>query len=108
MNKRQKKKLANKEWSWYEPEDSTPREQCPCCDYVTLPERVEYLICPICFWEDSGYNENRIDDISGPNHMTLREARANFIRIGACDEDMLSNVISVEERKQYQYIERKL
>ncbi len=39
---------------WYEPADPTPRHQCPCCDYISLPERGNYLICRICFWEDDG------------------------------------------------------
>jgi len=25
---------------------------CPCCGYLTLPERGAYDICPVCFWED--------------------------------------------------------
>ncbi|BDD03889.1 hypothetical protein AUTU_13720 [Aureibacter tunicatorum] len=87
---------------WYEPEDSTPREQCPCCDYISLPERGNYLICPICFWEDDGQDIDELDVSSGPNHgITLREGRANFAKFGACEKDMVKHVISVEERKKF-------
>lgn len=30
---------------WYEPEDPSPRAQCPCCGYVSLPERGMSLKC---------------------------------------------------------------
>jgi len=54
---------------------------CPCCGYRSLRERGGYEICRVCFWEDDGANE--LDCVSGPNHMTLREARENFKRLGA-------------------------
>ena len=90
-----------KEAEWYEPEDSTPREQCPCCDYVSLPERSNYLICPICFWEDDGQDIDDLDRHSGPNHMTLREGRESFSNFGACEERHVKNVISISERKRF-------
>lgn len=80
-----------KESVWYEPEDATPRELCPCCDYVTLPERGNYLICPVCFWEDDGGDIDKLDLHSGPNHITLRQGRENFKKYGACDESMVKN-----------------
>jgi hypothetical protein len=88
---------------WYEPSDPTPRELCPCCDYVSLAERGNYLICPVCFWEDDGVDVDRLDDPSGPNHMTLREGRANFARIGACDEKSVGHVCPAEERTRYEH-----
>lgn len=87
---------------WYEPEDSTPREQCPCCDYISLPERGNYLICPICFWEDDGQDINELDISSATNHdITLREGRANFLKFGAFEESMVKHVISIEERTAF-------
>jgi len=62
---------------WYEPEDQTPREQCPCCDYVSLPERGNYLICPVCFWEDNGIDLQELGEHSGPDTTVLLEARRN-------------------------------
>lgn len=88
---------------WYSPEDPTPREQCPCCDYTTLPERGSYLICPICFWEDDGLDIDRLDFHSGPNHITLREGRKNFKEIGACREIIKQHVLTQEERSQFDY-----
>lgn len=90
--------------AWYKPPDPTPREQCPCCDYISLPERGNYLICPICFWEDDGQDLDALDEPSGPNQgLTLREGRVSFKRLGACERSMLEHVHSVEERKRFEY-----
>jgi len=98
-----------RQWKWYEPEDSTPREQCPCCDYISLPERGNYLICPICFWEDDGLDIDNPDIGSGPNKgISLRAARKNFNEFGACDESMVKNTISIKERENYEYKSREI
>ena len=86
---------------WYEPKDPTPREQCPCCGYVTLPERGMSLICKVCFWEDDAFVGDRLDECSVCNKMSLREARFNFAAIGACDQNMLKHVVAVEERSRF-------
>lgn len=62
---------------------------CPCCRYKTLETR-EWEICPVCFWEDDGSTDP--DKVSGPNHMTLREGRANFERLGVVEERFLTTV----------------
>lgn len=58
-----------------------PLNSCPCCNYQTLKLRGEYLVCPVCYWEDDGCNE--VDAFSHVNRMTLREARENFKAFGA-------------------------
>ena len=30
---------------------------CPCCRYKTLAERGGFDICPVCFWEDDGKDD---------------------------------------------------
>lgn len=88
---------------WYTPDDPTPREQCPCCDYVSLPERGQYIICRVCFWEDDGQDVNELDRPSGPNNgVTLRQARANFERFGACEARFVQNVCSAAESAQFE------
>lgn len=89
---------------WYAPENDAPREQCPCCDYISLPERGSYLICPICFWEDDGLDVDNLDIGSAPNKgISLREARKNFNEFGACEESMIKNTITTKERAYYEY-----
>jgi hypothetical protein len=67
---------------------------CPCCGYLTLPERGGYDICPVCFWEDDGQDEHDADTVrGGPNsHLSLNRARKNYFGIGACEERFLENV----------------
>jgi hypothetical protein len=56
---------------------------CPCCGYDTLDQRGDFDICDICFWEDDGADDAQLDAVSGPNHITLREARRNYLTFGA-------------------------
>jgi hypothetical protein len=49
-----------------------------------------------------GQDVDQLDEHSGPNHITLREGRANFERFGACDEKMVPNVCSPEERVKFE------
>jgi hypothetical protein len=90
--------------TWYEPADPTPRHQCPCCDYISLPERGNYIICRICFWEDDGQDIDQLDVESGPNHgLTLRHGRANFAEFGACERKMLKHVIPKGQHAEYEH-----
>jgi hypothetical protein len=68
-----------------------PLFACRCCGYRTLGERGCYSICRVCFWEDDLIEDP--DAISGPNHMSLREARRNFEAIGAMSEAMRVHVL---------------
>lgn len=58
--------------------------ECPCCGFLCLPRRGHYDICVVCFWEDDGTTDP--STFSGPNHMTLHDARRNFEQIGAMSE----------------------
>ncbi len=80
--------------------------QCPCCDHYSLRRRGEYEICRVCFWEDDGNDLDQLDVHSGPNHMPLRTARANFAEFGACDQAMLKNVLPAEKRAKYRCVPR--
>ncbi|WP_432210078.1 CPCC family cysteine-rich protein [Marinobacter alkaliphilus] len=76
--------------------------QCPCCDYFTLPDGQDYEICPVCFWEDDSFGIEELDAESGANKgLTIRQARANFAKYGACDPDMVRNVLPTEKRSLY-------
>lgn len=61
--------------------------RCPCCDHLTLVARAEFLVCPVCFWEDDGQGDGAADEVrGGPNGaLSLTVARANFRSFGASD-----------------------
>ena len=95
---RRNRRVSQTTWS----EDPTPRHPCPCCDYVTLPERGEWLICPVCFWEDDGQDLDQLDISSNVNRgLTLRQGRTNFREIGAYIAAMVENVCSKSEREGF-------
>lgn len=75
---------------------------CPCCACLTLPTRGDYELCPVCFWEDDGQDNDDADVVrGGPNgHLSLTQARANYAAFGACDQAFLEKVRSprAEER----------
>ena len=67
--------------------------RCPCCGCWTLDERGGYEICPVCFWEDGGQDDDNADMVCGHNgRLSLLQARANYLRFGACEESMIANV----------------
>ncbi len=68
--------------------------RCPCCGCKTLGERGGYEICKVCFWEDDGQDDYDADIVRrGPNGaLSLSQARANYLRFGACEESMIDNV----------------
>lgn len=68
--------------------------KCPCCGYYTFtkPPTGEFENCPVCCWFDdleSLYDVNYVSEATG---ISLREARRNFIKTGACSEKFISEV----------------
>jgi len=60
---------------------------CPCCGHATLTQRGRHEICPVCLWEDDGQDNAEADRWrGGPNPVSLREGRVNFLRFGASVE----------------------
>jgi Cysteine-rich CPCC len=68
------------------------KHRCPCCNCLVLdqpPGGGSYDICQVCFWEDDPVQFKDENFAGGANRVSLREARANFQRIGASDERVL-------------------
>jgi len=68
---------------------------CPCCGYDSVLERCRYEICPICWWEDDGQDNQEADEVwGGPNSdLSLSQARKNFLLHGKYDprrKDLIS------------------
>jgi hypothetical protein len=74
--------------------------ECPCCHSYSLTEpRGNHDICMVCWWHDDGTVEE--DKVSGANHMTLKEAKQNFERLGICTEKLLSKVVPLKINSKY-------
>lgn len=71
---------------------------CPCCGYLTIEERGNFEICKVCFWEDDG--SDAAARFSGPNRMTLQEARESFAALGAVSSSAASHVLD-DGRSRY-------
>lgn len=76
------------------PSQEGNRYRCPCCGYRTLDERGSFDICPVCFWEDDGQDDQDADvRRGGPNGaLSLTQARANFQEFGACEQRCMQYV----------------
>lgn len=60
---------------------------CRCCGYLTLPRYGGYDICDVCDWEDDPttiFEAHESFGGPGPNHISLSEARRNFVGDGIC------------------------
>ncbi len=73
--------------------EENEKYRCPCCGYKTLdlPPPNTFDICEVCFWEDDGVQFRRPDYRGGANRISLNEARANFRKFGAKDEEHIGD-----------------
>ena len=95
--------------AWQLPDDLKPKYPCQCCDFVTLLDRGDELLCPVCYWEDDGRDVDALDAPSAPNYgVTLRQARANFKAFGAFDKSAVEHVCSVDERTAFRHAPREI
>jgi len=77
---------------------------CSCCGFKSLPDRYEHSICKVCFWEDTGDYELDSDQFSSCNQMSIKTARMNFKKFGACSERSLEFVDPLGKEKFKQEI----
>lgn len=68
--------------------------QCPCCGYYTFNEEVNgsYNICAVCFWEDDPVQLEDPTYDGGANHVSLIQARKNYLDFGACAKELMPYV----------------
>jgi hypothetical protein len=53
-----------------------------------LSGRGGFEICPVCFWEDDGQDDEDAGEVlGGPNgELSLDQARKNYAELGACEK----------------------
>lgn len=62
---------------------------CACCNLLTRDEpksNGDYIICPVCFWEDDPIQNNEADYCGGANKVSLNEAKENYRKFDAKEE----------------------
>lgn len=80
---------------------------CPCCNAYTYEEEPSGtgFICPVCFWEDDKLQLREPAYAGGANAVSLEEARANYMKLGACEERFVSKVRVALPEEQEDYYE---
>jgi len=68
--------------------------KCPCCEYYTFEEKPngKYDTCKVCFWEDDPIQLNDPTYEGGANHVSLMQAKKNYLEFGACEREMIPHV----------------
>ncbi len=68
--------------------------KCLCCSFYTFTEKPNgnYDICPVCFWEGDPIQLDDPEYKGGENHVSLNQAKVNFLEFGACEFDMIKYV----------------
>ena len=73
----------------FKKKDEPKKYKCPCCNHFTFEKKErKYDICPVCFWEDDPEQYANPTLERGANHVSLTQARVNFLHFGASDVDM--------------------
>jgi hypothetical protein len=62
-----------------------PRYRCPCCGFRTLEAPGTLLLCPVCWWEDDGQEDEDAGDVhlTVNGSLSLSEARVHYRECGA-------------------------
>ena len=79
------------------------RYACPCCGFLTYKEKPgdTYYICPVCVWEDDGWQFLNPESGQRANKVSLLDAKKNFKNYGACEERFVKYVREpLEEEKK--------
>jgi hypothetical protein len=61
------------------------RYRCPCCGFKTLDTPATLALCPVCWWEDDGQEDDDASEIRNTvnGELSLREAREHYSHCGA-------------------------
>lgn len=72
------KTKENKDWQYYLDFIGKPEpHKCPVCGEYTFKDALSSGICPICGWEDTGFEDDP-DEKPGPNMMSFNETKKWF------------------------------
>ena len=68
--------------------------RCPCCGYRTLAAPAVLDLCPVCWWEDDGQEDEDASEVrfTVNGQLSLSEARMHFVECGAAHPRFLPYV----------------
>ena len=78
------------------------RFRCPCCGYRTLDTAAALALCPVCWWEDDGQEDEDAGDVrlTVNGQLSLNEARDYFATCGAAHPRFIPYVRKPEVTEQ--------
>ncbi|HKD59375.1 MAG TPA: CPCC family cysteine-rich protein [Terracidiphilus sp.] len=78
------------------------RFRCPCCGYKTLDSPSAMALCPVCWWEDDGQEDDDAFDVHHTvnGELSLAEARMHYSQCGAAHPRFLPYVRKPEVTEQ--------
>ncbi len=83
--------------------------QCQCCDFYSIANAAPGIVCSVCGWRQTDVGLTMPDQHSKSNEgLSLREARANILKIGVSSPKHVSTVLPVVDRAKYRYGQRRL
>lgn len=70
------------------------RFRCPCCGYKTLETAGALGLCPVCWWEDDGQEDEDAADVrlTVNGTLSLSQAREHYAQCGAAHPRFLPYV----------------
>ena len=70
------------------------RYRCPCCGYKTLEVPAALKLCPVCWWEDDGQEDDDASEVrfTVNGQLSLKEARVNYAQCGAAHPRFLPHI----------------
>jgi Cysteine-rich CPCC len=73
---------------------SENRFRCPCCGYKTLKAPGALGLCPVCWWEDDGQDDEDAEEVrlTVNGNLSLCDARHHYSDCGASDPRFLTYV----------------
>jgi len=82
--------------------DMDNRFRCPCCGYRTLKSPESLELCPVCWWEDDGQEDDDAAEVRQTvnGSLSLSEARAHYHACGASHPRFLSHVRKPQASEQ--------
>lgn len=68
--------------------------RCPCCGCRTLAAPAVLELCPVCWWEDDGQEDEDAGEVrlTVNGHLSLAEARLHYAQCGAAHPRFLPYV----------------